>query len=112
MKWAELIAKLDGVRTVIRANKDPKADVRKDDPILDQLIAALDIALGGTPTIDPAQLELPADTVPPEPVTAEPIAIVQRGEGEGRMLIMPRATPRVSRPPQLEEVLDEKDLAK
>lgn len=113
MKWGKFISKLDEVRTVVRANKDAKADIRKDDPLIDQLISLVDEVLGAVPAVElPVDDGLAACVGDAPPIPLQPTMVVDRGEGEGRMLVMPRDTPHVVRRPVLEEVLDEKELGK
>lgn len=108
MLWSDLLITLDATRAQIRSGKKLKEEVDLSDPILNVLLDAL---TGGVPVpvIDAAVLEAP------EPKAVEPSApiiveSVDRGAGEGRMLVFAREPKAPRKPPVLEEVFDEKDL--
>ena len=111
MLWSDLLAALDVARSQIRAERKPKDTVLDTDPIVEVLFGAI---TGVVP--EPAPIITPTPTLDAlhEPPTREPIAIemVERGPGEGRMLVFARETPHVVRKPVLEEVFDEKELGK
>lgn len=113
--WSEFVAGLDAIRVEIRSTKNMKHAVPAQDLLFDKVFQLIDRA--GSTTVAP----VPTDVVEAEPVQEMdqenpylqiPVEVVERGNGEGRMVIMSRDTPRISRPASLEEVFDEKELGK
>jgi hypothetical protein len=109
MLWSELLAALDAARSQIRGARKLKEIVPSEDPILEELFNALTGELTPPAVIDPAVIEA---VEPKVPQASTPIVVeaVERGAGEGRMLVFARDTPHIVRKPVLEEVFDEKDL--
>ena len=108
MKWNEFLQGLDSIRADIRSRQNLKEEITHPNPVFDTLFNLM--------TDQPIfKVEEPA----PLPVddgllscAPEAPLVIDRGDGEGRMVVMPRETKRVSRPPMLEEVFDEKELGK
>ena len=112
MLWLDLLAALDIARSQIRSERKLKDAVPDNDPIVELLFGAITGAAVPPAVIDPAVLETPTLDALREPPTREPIIIeaVERGAGEGRMLVFAREPKAPRKPPVLEEVFDEKDL--
>ena len=108
MLWSEFVAGLDKIRAEIRSSRGLKAPavLSESDPIIKELYQLLN----SKNIVEP---ELPPEDLPvlhtPE---AKIVNIVERGEGEGRMVVMGRPTPFVPKKPVLEEIFDEKELGK
>jgi len=119
MLWSEFVSGLDAVRVEVRSTKNLKHEAPAQDLLLDKVLCLVDqvkstvqpVAEKVDP-IDERLLWVSDDPQPEPPHIVQPVEIVDRGEGEGRMLVMPRETKRVSRPAMLEEVFDEKELGK
>ena len=111
MLWTEFVAGLDAIRSEIRSTKNLKDQVPTQELLFDKLFHLIDRAGSALP-ITPSVAEKVDPVDAPLPSPAVPIAVVERGAGEGRMLVMSRETPRISRPADLEEVFDEKELGK
>ena len=121
MTWQEFIAVLDEVRVEIRRTKDLKSEVPERDPLVDKAITLLcrpdSVSLPKPIVMNPAEMStiiIPADLSACVPEgDEEPVAmVVDRGEGEGRMVVPARTTFRVQREPNVVEVFDEKELGK
>lgn len=120
MIWQEFLAVLDEVRSEIRSTRQLKEQAPYPDPIYDKLHHLISRAQFGT--LQPVEIippervgtsDIPADLLacaPDEP-KSDIKEVVDRGDGEGRMVIEKRKTPLVVRPPDVIEVT-EKELVK
>lgn len=109
MLWSDLLGGLDIARAQIRAERNLKDTVLENDPIVEMLFGAI---TGANCPVSLAEGQAPVN-VPEQPhKTHVPIIIeaVDRGAGEGRMLVFAREPKAPRKPPVLEEVFDEKDL--
>lgn len=118
MLWSEFLAGLDKIRSEIRSSRGLKvpADLSTNDSIIRDLYALLNSGLSAQKQAEP-KLPEPVNeyaSLAPEEEPSSPaiVNIVDRGEGEGRMLVMAREKPFVPKKPVLEEVFDEKELGK
>jgi len=111
MLWSDLLGALDIARSQIRSERKLKDVVPENDPIIELLFGAITGAAPAPAVIDPEVIIAPEAII--EKASA-PIIVeaVERGAGEGRMLVFARDTPHVVRKPVLEEVFDEKELGK
>jgi len=114
MLWADFLAKLDAIRSEIRATKDVKKETVPDnDPIIDKLrglanSSTQDIAVFSTKPELLNPFDIPEHTMIGGAVPAPKILeVVERGDGEGRMIVMGRDKPFVPKKPDLQEVLEE-----
>ena len=110
MLWLDLLAALDIARSQIRSERNLKDTVSESDPIIELLFGAITgancpVSLGEGLPASPG--DAPPVAVPSAPVIIES---VERGNGEGRMLVFAREPKAPRKPPVLEEVFDEKDL--
>jgi len=115
MKWIDFVMELDAIRSRIRAECPLKEDIPEGHVILDTLLEMLTVAsVPRHPApppmiIDPAVDDDGLAACAPEPQKG---MWVDRGNGEGRVMVMPRETKHIVRKPVLEEVFDEKELGK
>ena len=122
MKWIDFLHRLDEIRVEIRSTKQMKQDVPEHDLIFDKMLALtyqchegkpVDVEDDETTMWEGLAGSLPDIHSEPEPnIVIHGFQVVDRGEGEGRMIVTPRKTPLVVRKPVLEEVFDEKDIGK
>jgi hypothetical protein len=114
MTWRELLTRLDELRIQLRAEHGKELD--KVIPEGDELAADIKevMQLDSAVSILHPQPSTQLDDLfacAPSPSANSVKEIVERGDGEGRMLVMERSTPFVVRKPDLVEV-DEKELGK
>jgi len=111
MKWRELLTRLDELRMQLRAEHGKELD--KEIPEGDELAADIKEVMqldSAVSVLHPQQSTTLDDlfAIAPEPEAQRGVQdIVERGSGEGRMLVMARETPLIVRPPVLEEVTEE-----
>lgn len=119
MTWQEFVSALDVVRSNIRSTKPLKEEASYEDMnemllwVRDQIAAPtatkpINIAEEMSAVVIPADL---AACVPDEEPVSDIQTVVDRGDGEGRMVIERRKTPLIVREPNVIEVT-EKELAK
>lgn len=115
MLWSEFVSCLDSLRTKIRSERNLKTHVDFNN---DEIIKSVYDLLSGDditkePPIPASEQQDPLLAIAPED-KPEPrvVEVVERGDGQGRMIVMGRDKPFVPRKPLLEEVFDEKDLGK
>lgn len=125
MKYIDFLQALDAARSKLRANHNLKIDeVTVNDSVyrlLENLLNEVTESPEGG--VQPIYVETQTHTVEVDPLLSiapveEPpaapriVSVVDRGEGEGRMIVMGREKPFVPRKPILDEVFDEKELGK
>lgn len=113
MTWQEFVSALDDVRAEIRHTKNLKGQVEYNE--MKEMFDGLWQVLVKPAPVDVSAemssvLEIPADLAACVPDEEPADLVVERGEGEGRMVVERRKTPLVVRPPELIEVT-EKELA-
>lgn len=115
MLWSEFIAELDDVRVECRARHKVTDTVPTECEEVNTLLNLL--ASVGEETVKPAPKPAPAIEIvdgdlaacaPEEEAAQQPtvIEVVERGAGEGRMLVMAREKPFVPGPVVIEEVTE------
>lgn len=110
MTWRELLTRLDELRIQLRAEHGKELDkvILEGDELAADIkeVMQLDSAVSILHPLPSTQLD-DLFACAPEPASKGVKEIVERGNGEGRMLVMERSTPFVLRKPVLEEVSEE-----
>jgi hypothetical protein len=106
MTWRDLLARLDKLRVQLRAEhgKELDSEIPEGDLLAQDIKDAMKLDSAVTILQPTTQLDDLFACAPHESSVQE---VVERGDGEGRMLVMARSTPFVPRKPVLEEVSEE-----
>jgi hypothetical protein len=112
MLTSEFIAALDAIRSSVRANNPKlKGNIQAKDEAAQSLLRLAQelVSEPVAPSLPPVPVEKvvePDIWSQPEPEQEAPkvLEIVERGDGEGRMIVMGRDKPFVPKKPVLEEV--------